>query len=61
MISAPCKNCPDRHYVCWGTCKKYKKFKEEWERGKAVRREEVFKNLVIAESTLAVMKRNKKY
>ena len=25
--TAPCKNCVDRHEVCWGTCWKYKAWK----------------------------------
>ena len=24
---APCKDCVDRHEVCWGECEKYKKWK----------------------------------
>ena len=24
---APCKNCVDRHEVCWGECEKYKQWK----------------------------------
>lgn len=26
--NAPCKDCPDRAFVCWGYCEKYKEFKK---------------------------------
>ena len=25
-MQAPCKNCPDRHYLCHSQCEKYKAF-----------------------------------
>lgn len=24
MMMPPCKDCPDRHEACWGSCDKYK-------------------------------------
>ena len=24
---SPCKNCPERHELCWGKCEKYKAWK----------------------------------
>ena len=27
MVTAPCKDCPDRHLGCHGTCEKYQKYK----------------------------------
>lgn len=39
MVSAPCKNCEDRHVGCHSECDRYKKFKEEHESEKAVIRE----------------------
>ena len=26
---SPCKNCPERHELCWGKCEKYKAWKSK--------------------------------
>ena len=28
-VKAPCKDCPDRHLACHGSCEKYRVFKEQ--------------------------------
>lgn len=28
MLRAPCKDCPDRHLGCHGTCEKYQEYKK---------------------------------
>lgn len=33
---SPCKNCSDRHYACHDSCTKYKDFKEELEKERAL-------------------------
>ena len=32
--SAPCQGCEDRHSGCHGKCKKYKFWKDEWQKKK---------------------------
>ena len=27
-MNAPCKNCPDRHYLCHAECEKYTEFRK---------------------------------
>lgn len=27
-MQAPCKDCPDRHYLCHSTCEKYREFRK---------------------------------
>ena len=40
MIKAPCKDCADRDLGCHSTCKPYKEYKKEHERGtEAMKRE----------------------
>lgn len=29
MLNAPCKDCPDRHYLCHSTCEKYLEFRRQ--------------------------------
>ncbi len=45
MISAPCKDCPDRRPHCHGECDRYKQFcrenKEQKDAIKAIRAEEI--------------------
>ena len=36
---APCKNCADRHEVCWGECEKYKQWKMMLDEANRRRRE----------------------
>ena len=36
---APCKNCVDRHDVCWGECEKYKQWKMMLDEANRRRRE----------------------
>ncbi len=28
MYKYPCKDCKDRHFICWDTCEKYQKAKK---------------------------------
>lgn len=37
MSHAPCKNCPDRHEACWGSCEKYRAWREPYEKMMAAR------------------------
>ena len=36
---APCKDCVDRHEVCWGECEKYKQWKMMLDEANIRRRE----------------------
>ena len=36
---APCKDCVDRHEVCWGECEKYKQWKMRLDEANRRRRE----------------------
>lgn len=36
MVNNTCKDCPDREVGCHSTCEKYKKWKEEHDRVKAI-------------------------
>ena len=36
---APCKDCVDRHEVCWGECEKYKQWKMMLDEANRRRRE----------------------
>ena len=29
MLNSPCKDCPDRHYLCHSECEKYLEFKKQ--------------------------------
>ena len=57
MITAPCKDCPDRHYACWGSCEKYKAFRKELDRAREARRDEMLRKSVTSESLERTMKR----
>lgn len=39
-MTAPCKDCPDRHYKCHSECEKYKAFIAENEKRKSCMRAE---------------------
>ncbi len=41
MISSPCKDCEERHTLCWSECERYKAMKNEYEALKAYRRDGV--------------------
>lgn len=35
QLSPPCKNCEERHKLCWSECEKYKEWKTEHDEAKA--------------------------
>lgn len=49
MKKNSCYNCQERHENCWSTCEKYKSFKQELERVKAIERKEKALNQAISE------------
>lgn len=39
-MNAPCKDCKERHDICWQECEKYSKYKKEMREVKDMIREE---------------------
>ncbi len=57
MVHSPCKDCPDRHYACWGSCAKYQAFRTELAKVRKIQKEESFKHSLSCEGVIASMKR----
>lgn len=46
-ITECCKNCPDRHEACWGSCSKYQQAKAQHEKQKQARAQAINRNCAI--------------
>lgn len=49
---APCKDCVDRHEVCWGECEKYKQWKMRLDEANRRRREYKEKSIAYYKSRI---------
>ena len=50
-----CHNCTDRHEACWGSCEKYKKQREAYDKKKAELMKQVKANRIMHEYTADTM------
>ena len=55
-----CKNCPDRHEACWGSCPKYQQAKAEHEKQKLARAQAINRNCALNSVQYNGLKRKKK-
>lgn len=39
-MKVPCKNCPDRHNLCWDECERFRAYRKEKDRIAAAKRKE---------------------